>query len=423
MAAAGRKGGSGWAVRFHVSIPHYLLARSAGRFSEWFRFGPPSAVRFESLSALRLPGSEWTRLKVRAAGICGTDIANLSFSASPAMEPFGSFPAVPGHEILAEVVEVGDRVSGVEVGQLVAVDPFLSCSVRGHADACPSCEEGRPGTCEMAGEDGTVEVDGRPLGPGITVGYHRDLPGGWGEEILAHNAQLHPVPDGLPSRVGVLTEPLAIGVHAVLGAPPAPEEEVLVIGSGPIALGTIWALRALGFPGTIVSQTKRSHEAKLARKLGATEVVSPGLEARQALVETGAMAYQPIVGPEVYSGGGFPLIFDCVGNRGSLDQALRFAAPRGRLVVLGCAGEIPKLDLTFLWARELTVRGFVGYGEEEWRGERLHTFRIVHRLLEEAPAPVHELVTHIFPLDEYRSGLSAAANHRRSGAVKVVLEP
>src|SRR5690606_12560075 len=104
-------------------------------------------------------------------------------------------------------------------------------------------------------------------------------------------------------------------------------------------------------------------------------------------------------------------------------QALRYASPRGRIVMLGCAAEIPKLDLTFVWARELAIKGFVGYGREEWRGGQAHTFGITHDLLLETGAPVDRMVTHVYPLAEYRQALSTAANRRKSGSVKVLLDP
>lgn len=413
------------AVVFHVSVPRFLVARTLGRISEAATFGPLGGLRLRNLPEPSPPGPEWVRLAVTSAGICGTDLSNISFSASPVMEPFGSFPAVPGHEVLARVDEVGPEVTRFRPGDRVVVDPLISCRVRGHPPDrhCPSCRRGLPGTCEAAGEEGRIRIGERPLRRGLTIGYHADLPGGWAGRMLAHESQLHPVPEPLDDRTAVLTEPLAIGVHAVLNAPPEEGWDVLVIGSGPIALGTIWALRATGFRGTIVGQTKRKSEARMARKLGATEVIRPGDEAREAMVETGAQAYQPLVGKEVYSGGGFPLVFDCVGSPASLSQALRFASPRGRIVMLGCAGQLRKLDLTFLWARELELKGFVGYGLEDWRGERRHTFEITHDLLLESRAPVGELVTHAFPLEQYRTALSAAANRRRSEAVKVVLEP
>ena len=412
-------------VTFNVSVPHFLLAKSVGRVTDSALFGLLSGVTMRDLPEPQLPGPNWVEIEVIAGGICGTDVSNLTYSASPAMEPFGSFPAVLGHEILGRVKSVGAWVSNVEPGQRVTMDPMISCTTRGYPpeDPCPSCSEGLHCTCERAGEDGITLIGDRPLSPGLTIGYHRDLPGGWGQTVLAHESQVFPVDDALTDNAAVLLEPLSIGLHAVLRTPPRDRESVLVIGSGTIALATIWALRATGFQGSILAQAKRKHEQDLARKLGATEVVAPGSEARQALIETGASAYMPVVGPEVYSGGGFPLIYDCVGNRSSLAQSLSYATPRGRIVVIGCVAEFKKLDLTFVWARELRIRGAVGYGRETWRGEQRHTFEIAHDLLLETGAPVQDMVTHVFPLDQYLDALRAAANHRKSGAVKVVLQP
>ena len=413
------------AVTFDVSVPRYLLAKSVGRVSDAVLYGSASGVALHDVAEPPLPGPHWVKLDTVLGGICGSDIANLGYEASPAMEPFGSFPAVIGHEILARVAEVGSAVRGLEPGQRVAVDPMLSCAARGRERAqwCASCADGLASTCENAGEAGPQTIGGEPIAPGLTIGYHRSLPGGWGERLVAHESQIHPVADELADRAAVLIEPLSIGVHAVLNRPPRAGEPALVIGSGPIALATVWALRASGFLGEVIAQTKRRHEAEMARALGASGAVSPGEEARDALVATGAQAYMPIVGPEVYSGGGFPLIFDCVGSRESIAQALRFASPRARIVLLGCAAQIPRLDLTFLWSRELDVKGFVGYGTESWRDGSAHTFEVTQRLLVESGAPVERMVTHVFPLSQYRDALRAAAHRRASGSVKVLLDP
>ena len=414
------------AVEFSVSVPGYLLAKGLGRITDSVVYGGPSGVRLVDRGRLDLPGDRWARVEVILSGICGSDLGNLSFKSSPAMEPFGTFPAVLGHEILGRVVEAGPGVDASLVGRRVVVDPMIHCEVRGHASEawCPSCQAGLHGTCEMSGERGLVEVAGSPLRPGVTIGYHADLPGGWSEEIIAHERQLFTVPEEIEDRVAVLTEPLSIGIHAVLRSraltSPGP---VLVIGSGAIALATIWSLRTLGYEGELVAQAKRPHEIALARALGADDTVTPGREARDALVATGAKAYMPMVGDEVYAGGGFDMIFDCVGSPSSLAQSLRYAAPRGDVVLLGCAGQVPKLDLTFLWAREINLQGFVVYGAERWQGRDLHTFDItMERMLSDGDR-LSGLVTHVFPLGQYRDGLRAAYNHRSSKAVKVLLEP
>jgi L-iditol 2-dehydrogenase len=320
---------------------------------------------------------------------------------------------------------VGPGVTRVKAGDRVVVDPTISCIVRGRATSehCSSCAAGLPTTCTNAGEAGGPSPSGEPLARGLLLGANSDLPGGFSEHLVAHQSQLFPVSEEIEDKVAVLTEPLAIGVHGVLQSDPGRGDAALVIGSGPIALGTIWALRALGHRGDIVAQTKRSNEASLAREFGASDTVTPGKGARQALLDTGAVAYQPIIGGEVFAGGGFPVVFDCVGSQQSIDQALRFVAPRGKIVLLGCAGEISNLDLTFLWAREIQLVGFVGHGIESWRGEQLHTFDITQRLLIETSAPIAKLVSHNFPLAHYRDALKAAMHRGASGALKVVVTP
>lgn len=413
------------AVTFNVTVPRYLVGKSLGQVTEAALFGGLSGLRFSEVEELPLPADDWVKLDVLKAGICGSDIGNLTFKASPAMEPFGSFPAVLGHEVLARVTEVGSAVRTVEPGQRVAIDPLISCTVRGFGGDlhCPSCVSGFHATCERAGEEGETVIGDHRLGRGLTMGYQTDLPGGWGERMVAHESQLFPIDDSMSEQTGVLMEPLAVGMHAALQSRPFPDGPVLVIGSGPIALGVVWAVRAAGFKGELISQIKRGHEAEIALSLGADDVVSPGDEARQALIETGAEAYMPIVGDEVYSGGGFRLIFDCVGSDQTVKQSLRYASPRARIVVLGCAAEMRKLDLTFVWARELEIKGYVCYGLEEWRGERKHTFEITHDLLLETGASVEQMVTHIFPLEQYQDALSSATNRRRSGSIKVLLDP
>ncbi len=412
------------AVTFDVSVPRYLLAKSVGAVTNHVVFGAASGLRMRDLRMPALPGPNWVELDVVRAGICGTDVGTLTYDVSPILEPFGSFPAVLGHEILARVRTVGSAVRSVAPGQRVAVDPLISCQVRGYgeSDWCRACTNGRAALCHRAGERGPQAVGGHPLRPGMTIGYHGDLPGGWGERLFAHETQLHVVPDAVDDHTGVLLEPLAVAVHGVLHAPPDRDVPVLVIGSGAIALGTVWALRALGHRGGIVLQAKRAREQELGVRLGATEVVAPS-QARAVLTATGARGYKPMVGPEVFAGGGFPLVVDCVGSRASLDQAMRYTSTGGSVTMLGCAAVVRRLDLTLLWARELSLRGAVGYGREQWHGRAMHTFAITLELLQATDAPVAEIVTHSYPLDRYRTALASARHHQDSGAIKVVFTP
>lgn len=405
------------ALRLSISIPHYLAARATSGLTSTFTLGPLSGLHLVDVPEPTPPTPEWAALEVLGCGICGTDLATVWYRAAPSLEPFSSFPAVLGHEVLARVAS---PVAGFEVGQRVVVDPMFGCTVRGRAPRCVSCDEGSPTTCAHTGDEGPLVLpDGRPLARGGVLGFHRDLPGGFSTGMVAHRSQLHAVPDGVPDALAVLTEPLAVAVHAALRTPLAATDEVLVVGSGPIALATIWALRATGFSATVVAQVRRAPERELATSLGATEVVAPGPEADGRLARTGSRPYEPIVGAAVPAGGGFPVVFDCVGSRETLTQALTWTRPRGRVVLLGCAAELARLDLSPLWARELTVQGYLGYGRE---ADGRHTYAAVLEALEHAPGAVGRLVTHRVPLARYRDGFAAAADRRRSGALKVVVE-
>ena len=412
-------------VTFNVGVPGFVLAKTAGKLTDSAFFGSLSGLSIKDLPEPEMPGPDWLKIEVLQSGICGSDIGCLSYSASTAMEPFGSFPAVLGHEIVGRVKSVGGNVEGFSSGQRVTIDPMISCATRGYqgSDYCPSCSVGRHSTCERAGEEGVIMVNGNVLAPGVTIGYHRDLPGGWGDVLLAHKSQVFAVEDNISDDMAVLVEPLAIAMHAVLGIRSNPQAPVMVLGSGTIALATIWALRAQGHKGLILSQVKRPHERVLAKKMGATEVVFPGDAANEALLKTGATAYKPIIGDEVFAGGGFSVVYDCVGNAQSLAQAMNFASPRGKIAAIGCVGKIRDIDLTMLWARELRVHGFVGYGLEEWEGEKCHTFEVVHNLLARTETPVADIITHKFPLRDYCEALKTSGNHRESGAVKVLLQP
>lgn len=376
------------AVTFDVSRSGHLLTMTMGRFMDSAVFGRLSGVSYGPVAEPDLPGDAWVSLDVILAGICGVDLAALTFSRGSGLGLPGSFPAVPGHEILARVRGVGRKVTRVEPGQRVVMDPIISCTVRGYGDdPCPACRNGAPAGCRRAGEEGALEVAGRPLAPGIVVGFHRDLPGGWGSRMIAHQSQLFPVGEGLDDQTAVLIEPLSAGVRAVLGARPHPDAPVLVVGSGLVALGTIWALRAMGFRGRLLARIGRPHEAGAARILGATEVVLASSEVR-----------------EPAGGGPFPVIFDCAGSESSVSRARRLGAtPGGRVITVGCAAGVREPE---------PRRGGVG-----------HPFEVTRELLAETGAPVGRLVTHLFPLDQYRDALSAAAHPGRSEAVKVLLKP
>jgi threonine dehydrogenase-like Zn-dependent dehydrogenase len=401
-------------LRYDLSIPAYLATRAAGRrLPALVRAGWRLGLRLVDLPAPALPGPEWLRVCPRLCGICGSDLALLTGKSGPALTPFASFPAVLGHEIVGTAGEVGAAVAGIAPGARVVVDPFISCAVRGVA-ACAACRRGEPCLC--------TETATGPLAPGMLIGYCRDLPGGWSEEMIVHRSQVYPVPAALPDALAVLVEPLSVALHAVLKAPPAAGSRVLIAGGGPIGLCVLAALRLLGLDCPVTLLARYPAQARLAERLGADHVLPADQAGLAAVRQAGARAYRPLRGRPVYLGG-FDWVYDCAGSAASLADCLRVAGPRGRVVLVGCVDAAPALELSFVWARELQVLGSYGYGREPSLPGQPHTFELALRRLADQPGhPLGEIITHRFALDEWRAALLANLERGRSGAVKTVFD-
>ena len=357
-----------------------------------------------------LPGDEWVRVRPALAGICGTDLALLTGRASAAMSPFVSFPAVLGHEVVGTVDEAGTAVAGVAPGDRVVVDPVIGCEVRG-LEFCPECADGHPATCLRPTEGS--------LAAGLLLGYCRDLPGAWGDEMLVHRSQLHRVPESLDDAEAVLVEPLAVALHAVLRDVPSERQRVLVLGGGSLGLLHVAALRMLGARSRTVCLARHAAQQALARRLGADEVVAD---------ESGAARAAEARGHRTLDGGtsyreGFEVVYDCVGDRSSLDLALRLAGPRGRIVLAGGPAVVGPIDLTPSWIGEVRLDGTYVYGREPSMPGAPHTFAVALDLLtRHRDLRLGELVTHRFPLERWRRAMAANLDRRRSGAIKTVFE-
>jgi threonine dehydrogenase-like Zn-dependent dehydrogenase len=226
----------------------------------------------------------------------------------------------------------------------------------------------------------------------------------------------------MSNESAVLAEPFSCALHAALRAKPQAAEKALVVGCGTMGLLTIAALRALGTPARLIASAKYPHQQELARRLGADEIVSAGKRFRDELCKhSGATMHFPeIGGPTVL--GGFDIAFDCVGSERSLDDAVRFTRARGATVLVGMPGVPKNVDWTTLWFKELDVRGAYAYGLEEYGNERLRTFELALRLLADKRIDLAPLVTHRFPLAEYRQAIRTALLTGKYRSVKTVFD-
>jgi threonine dehydrogenase-like Zn-dependent dehydrogenase len=399
---------------FAAPIPTYVVTKLAGSLSPSLFIGAHACTRLADVPAPALPSNRWVRLRTRLGGVCGSDLAIVTLAASPSTSPFSSFPFVLGHENVAEVVDAGDGVTRVRPGQRVVANPLLACGPRGIDPPCTACAAGAYPRCEHF-------TDGA-LPPGMFIGTTRGLGGSWGEQFVAHEDQLVPVPEAVDDPAALLTEPLACSVRAVRSDLPAPGERALVIGAGSIGLLTLAALRALA-PATVVTMLAR-HEFQdaAARKLGAAQVVRARGDWLPALADAaGARLLQPILGPPI-AVGGFDRTYVCIAGRRGVEDALRFTRAGGTVTLLGNVTTLPGVDWTPVWLKELVLRGSLTYGRHGHGGAAGDDFTEALAMIADGRAPVAPLVTHTFPLGEIGRALAAALG-KESGSIKVALKP
>jgi len=293
------------------------------------------------------PGIGEVRVRVRYAGICGSDVHILH-----GKNPFVVYPRVIGHEFVGQIDAVGEGVDAARLGELVAVDPVVSC---GH---CHACAVGRRNVCH------NLQV----------IGVHRD--GGFSEYMCAPAANAYVIPAGVEETGAAIIEPFAVAANVTSRTGVHPSDTALIYGAGPVGLNLLQTLK--GVYGVRAFITDRIDERlDLARACGAgpDDVINT---ARESLPE--ALAKRGVErGPT--------LIYDAVGHPSILEEAVRLAAPAGRIGVLGFSThpsaiaqqELTKKELT-LYASRLNCSMFPRV--IEWIGKGLvHPERIItHRI-------------------------------------------
>ena len=383
------------ALEFSRSEARYVAAAISSRVrpGSGASTGPLSLVE---TSDIDLPGPGWHRVTTRLAGICGSDLATVDGRSARYFEPWVSFPFIPGHEV------VGDREDGVRV----VLEPVLGHAARGFEPPFPDAAPGD-------GDDYRHLVSG-DLEPGIQTGYCASTGGGWSTGFVAHESQLHAVPDELSDEAAVMIEPAAVGVHAAIKARVSEGDTVAILGAGTMGLMTLAAIRQFSPAATVIIGAKYPEQHELARSLGADMVVAPSEVPRAVRRTSGSF----MIGDDL--SGGADVVIDAVGSGASVDEALGTARPRGRVVLVGMPGRV-SIDLTALWHRETELVGAYTYGTEQLPdGSTRRSFDMAMELV--AAADLGRLVSATYPLERYEQALSHAATAGARGAVKVCFD-
>jgi 2-desacetyl-2-hydroxyethyl bacteriochlorophyllide A dehydrogenase len=306
-------------------------------------------------------------VKPRRIGICGTD-----YHIFEGKHPFLQYPRVMGHELAVEVLEA-PAGSGLTVGEMMVVNPYVSCG------DCVACRQGKTNCCTRI----------------AVLGVHRD--GGMVGCLALPAANLIHAPD-LSLDACATVEFLAIGAHAVRRADVIPGESVLVIGVGPIGLGTAIFAQLSGAKVTVMDRDVERISTAITLS-GAGGIVATDDVDVAVGTTTG--------------GDGFSLVFDATGNRQSIEKGFDFVAHGGRYVLVSVVKDsVSFVDADF-HRKEMTLLGS--------RNATSADFTRVISAIRSGDVPVENLITHRTTLRGAIQDLPAWARNK-SGLIKAVIE-
>jgi 2-desacetyl-2-hydroxyethyl bacteriochlorophyllide A dehydrogenase len=327
----------------------------------------PGELRIEQREAPK-PGPGEVLVKVRRVGVCGTD-----YHIFEGNQPFLKYPRVMGHELSVEVVEA-PASSGLTKGQVVVVNPYLSCGT------CISCRKGKPNCCTRI----------------AVLGVHRD---GGMTELLSLPVQNIVKADGLSVDECAMVEFLAIGAHAVRRSRMTAQDRALVVGAGPIGLGAALFASLTGAKVSLLDQdTGRLDAAKQLFDVAHTLIAGDNLDDEIK---------------RVTDGDGFDVVFDATGNRKAMERGFDFVAAGGSYVLVSIVqGDITFTDQDF-HRREMSLYGSRNATSED--------FERVISAIRDGKVPSNKWITHRTTLEGAVKDVPVWT-HSKAGLIKAVIE-
>jgi len=393
-----------------VSVPRILLTRLLGRVSRSAYFAPTSSLHLSTLPDPPLPAPDWVRVRNRLCGICGSDLHQIFLDIGLDVTPV----ALPshkrmylGHEMIGDVIEVGSAVTDFKVGDRVTRwGRADDCRARRRSPLCRACARGHRVLCEIASEP----RDHHPIG------------GGFGDSYITPAATLLRVHDGVTDEQATLIEPIAVAIHAASRRIAKKDERVLVLGCGVIGFLLMQTIRAYQPECEITALAQFAWQADLARKYGADKTFLTGDDGYARVAEiTEAKLYEGRMNNRMLMGG-FDVVFDVVGIESTLNNALRWTRANGDVVIVGVNLHRMTLDVTPIWYQEVNLIGAVGHDVVTWKGEAVSTFELAMRWIGDGTLNCEGLITHRFPLNEYRHAFEVAVEKNKYRSIKVMFE-
>jgi threonine dehydrogenase-like Zn-dependent dehydrogenase len=396
------------ALVFRNSLAREAAAVVGGRVSQRAFVSPLAAVRIEDVAEQPLPAADWVRVQTTFSGLCGSDVKQILLNGrrDNPLTALVSFPHVLGHEVVGRRLDTGERV---------VLNPWLSCGPRGIDPPCEACKDGRYPWCR------NFRSGGLPVS--IHLGNCAGAAGAHAERFAAHTSQLFAIPDTVSDEAAVLADPVSVSLRSILLAPPPPGGlPVLVYGSGTLAFAAVALLRHLYPACEVWAATRPGARAALATRLGAHAVLptAPDRLVAEVARRTGSTPLTPWSKRDWLQDGP-AVVYDTIGSVETVETSLRLLSTGGTLVVSGV--EPPKrFEWTPLYFKELRVIGSNGFGVEEVAGVAKHAMEHYLDFIA-AGFDLTPVITHRFPLERWGEAVLTLKDARRTGAVKVLLEP
>jgi len=405
------------ALVFHYSLPRQIFSVLLGKITPYAYLIPGSPFGMEEIPDPVLPGEDWVLVRTGLTGICGSD-AKQVFLVGTLDNPLTAlitFPQVLGHEVVGTVEQVGSAVENLQVGQRVALNPWLSCLPRDVLPICDACQRGEYYLCDHFTEG--------KLPPGMHIGNCSPITGGFAPLLTAHQSQWFPIPDSVSFDQAVLADPFSVSLHGVLKAPPKEGDLAVVYGCGTLGLLTIAILRTYYPKTTVIALARYPQQERMARKFGAQYVFqdNPPLDIIENVAEiANAKIHRPWHGKPMLMRG-VQVIYDTVGSPETLEVGIRIIQPHGKLVITGVANP-KRFEWTPLYFKEVEILGSNAFGVEEFQEMQLHAIQIYLKLLEQGQLDILPLITHRFRLDQFREAMLTTHNKAKDGVVKAVFD-
>ncbi|MDI4643826.1 NAD(P)-dependent alcohol dehydrogenase [Cohnella hashimotonis] len=322
------------------------------------------------------PGPDEALIKVACIGICGSDIHYYEHGRIGRYVVDG--PLILGHEVAGTVVEIGERVANLKVGDRVAIEPGIPCG------RCEYCKGGRYNLCPDVFFLATPPDDGA-----------------WADYIAMRADVLFPLPDSMSFEEGALLEPLSVGYHAMNRANVKPSDRLFITGLGPIGLLAIQAAKLFGVREIYASDVV-AFRREYALKLGATAVFDP-------LSDSIAAELANRTGGE-----GVDVIVESSGNHGSIASTVSLAKRGGRIVFVGLPPENGvSLNVDKIIDSELNIYGVFRYA---------NTYKAAIQAYAGSGLDIAEVITHSFGLKDINEALHAART-QKDKAIKIMIYP